>query len=204
MIVKGRELVALAMQSFRTSDRRDLLYHIEHLFNLDVPGDKNLVVFRNKWYDFLLKMSNEDKPRPLALRDILHSKINGSKKMEFGLNAYHRLPDKHPQKSHEFLLTLIDYKIKSDREDLMLDMEEKSVKPMMKSGGKDAAPPAEKQGRRCRRLLDPLGNHRAACARSGGLRGRVCPLKGAPRGFAVRRGPVSHATPIWQQVNDKA
>ena len=35
VIVKGRELVALVMQSFRTCDRTDLVNHIEHLFNLD-------------------------------------------------------------------------------------------------------------------------------------------------------------------------
>ena len=85
VIVKGRELVALVMQAFRTPDRTDLVYHIEHLFNLDFPGDKNLVLFRNKW---LLKMRSEDRPSPLALRDILYRKIKGSKKMEFGLNAY--------------------------------------------------------------------------------------------------------------------
>ena len=145
VIVKGRELAALVMQSFRTSDRTDLVYHIEHLFNLDFPGDKNLVVFRNKWYDLLLKMRSEDRPSPLALRDILHRKIKKNKKMEFGLNAYHRLPDKHSQKSYEFLLALIDHQIKSDREDLMLNMKEKSVKTTMKSRGKDAAPAAEKQ-----------------------------------------------------------
>ena len=146
VIVKGRELVALVMIAlFRTSDRTDFVYHVEHLFNLDFPGNKNLVVFRNKWYDLLLKMRNEDRPSPLALRDIVYRKIKGSKKMEFGLNAYRRLPDKHPQKSCEFLLALIDHQIKSDREDLMLDMKEKSVKSMMKSGGKDAAPAAEKQ-----------------------------------------------------------
>ena len=38
-----------------------------------------------------------------------------------------------------------DYQIKADREDLMLDMKEKSVKSMMKSGGKDAAPATGKQ-----------------------------------------------------------
>ena len=105
-------------QAFRTSGRTDLVYHIEHLFNLDFPGDKNLVMFRNKWYDLLLKMRSEDRPSKLALRDILYRKIKGSKKMEFGLNAYHRLPDKHPQKTYEFLLALIDYQIKADREDL--------------------------------------------------------------------------------------
>ena len=92
VIVKGRELVALVMQSFRTSDRTDLVYHIKHLFNLDFPGDKNLVMFRNKWYDMLLKMRSEDRPSKLALRDILYRKIKGSKKMEFGLN------DKHPRR----------------------------------------------------------------------------------------------------------
>ena len=97
-------------------------------------------MFRNKWYDLLLKMRNEDRPSPLALRDILFRKIKGSKKMEFG---YHRLPDKHPQKSYEFLLALIDHQIKSDREDL--NMKQKSVKTMMRSGGKDAAPAAGKQ-----------------------------------------------------------
>ena len=90
-------------------------------------------------------MRSKDRPSPLALRDILYRKIKGSKKMEFVLNAYHRLPDKHPQKSYEFFLALIDHQIKSDREDLMLDMKEKSVKTMMKSGGKDAAPAAGKQ-----------------------------------------------------------
>ena len=145
VIVKGQELVALVTQSFRTSDRTDLVYHIEHLFNLDFPGDKNLVRFRNKWYDLLLEMRSEDKPSKLALRDIPYRKIKGGKKMEFGLNAYHRLPDKHPQKTYEFLLALIDYQIKADREDLMLDMKERSVKSMMKSGGKDAASATGKQ-----------------------------------------------------------
>ena len=95
-----------------------------------------MVMFRNKWYDLLLKMRSEDRPSELALRDILYRKIKGSKKMEFGLNAYHRLPDKHPQKTY----ALIDHQIKADREDLMLDMKERSVKSMMKSGGRDAAP----------------------------------------------------------------
>ena len=142
VIVKGQELVALVMQSFRTSDRTDLVYHIEHLFNLDFPGDKNLVMFRNKWYDLLLKMRSEDRPSKLALRDILYRKIKGSKKMEFGLNAYHRLPDKHPQKTYG--VDRLSDQGRSGRP-IMLDMKERSVKSMMKSGGKDAAPATGKQ-----------------------------------------------------------
>ena len=51
--------------------------------------------FRNKWYDILLNMPAEDNPREIALRDILYLKIKNSKKVEFGPNAYARLPDSH-------------------------------------------------------------------------------------------------------------
>ena len=46
VIVKGRELVALVMQSFRTSDRTDLVYHIKHLFNLDFKLQQSQLRFR--------------------------------------------------------------------------------------------------------------------------------------------------------------
>ena len=139
VIVKGRELVALVMQSFRTSDRTDLVYHIERLFNLDFPGDKNLVMFRNKWYDLLLKMRSEDRPSKLALRDILYRKIKGSKKMEFGLNAYHRLPDKHPQKTYEFLYRNPFLRIMRQGKDETLQIANRSLQ----EGGKDVRGPGD-------------------------------------------------------------
>ena len=49
------------------------------------------------------------------------------------------------------------------------------------------------------RLVPGASLDRAACARSGAFRGEVVLWKGAPRGFAVRRGPVSLAT----QVDDR-
>ena len=87
-------------------------------------------------------MRSEDRPSKLALRKILYRKIKGSKKMEFGLNAYHRLPDKHPQKTYEFLLALIDHQIKADREDAWHEGE---IGQVSDEGGRDAAPATGKQ-----------------------------------------------------------
>ena len=76
--------------------------------------------------------------------------------------------DKHPQKTYEFLLALIDYQIKADREDLMLDMKERSVKSMMKPSQKPkqratlartASPtvPATEAGVRAEARITPAG-----------------------------------------------
>ena len=84
-LIKGREIVAVIFQSFRSSDRSDMTFTIEHLIRLEYPGDKNMSVFRNKWYDILLNLRKEDTPREITLRDILYHKIKGSRKLEFGL-----------------------------------------------------------------------------------------------------------------------
>ena len=95
-------------------------------------------VFRNKWYDILLNLRKEDTPREITLRDILCHEIKGSRKLEFGLNAYARFPDAHSEKTYRFFLGLIDRQLRTDREDYVYDMKEKSVKNLL-SGNKNAA-----------------------------------------------------------------
>ena len=76
-----------------------MTFTIEHLIRPEYPGDKNMSVFRNKWYDILLNLRQEDTPREITLRDILYHKIKGSRKLEFGLNTYARLPHANPEKA---------------------------------------------------------------------------------------------------------
>ena len=139
-LIKGREIVGIKSQSFRSSDRSDMMFTIEHLIRLEYPGDKNMSVFRNKSYDILLNLRKEDTPREITLRDILYHKIRG---LEFGLSTYARLPDTHAEKTYRFLLGLTDRQLRTDREDYVYDMKEKSVKNLL-SGNKSAAP-AEKK-----------------------------------------------------------
>ena len=77
-LIKGREIIAIILQSFRSSDRSDMVFTIEHLIRLEYPGDKNMSVFRNTWYDILPNLRKEDTPREITLRDIL-SQIKGSR-----------------------------------------------------------------------------------------------------------------------------
>ena len=85
-------------------------------------------------------------PREITLRDILYHKIKGSRKQEFGLNTYARFPDAHPEKTYRFLLGLIDRQLRTDCEDCVHDMKEKSVKNLL-SGNKNAAPAEPKRGK---------------------------------------------------------
>ena len=103
-------------------------------------------VFRNKWYDILLNLRKEDTPREITLRDILYHKIKGSRKLQFGLNTYARLPDAHPEKTYRFLMGLIDRQLRTDREDYVYDVKEKSAKNLL-SGNKSAAPAEKKKGK---------------------------------------------------------
>ena len=64
-------------------------------------------VFRHKWYDILLNLRKEDTQTNRA-PDILYHKIKRSRKLEFGLKTYARLPDARPEKTNRFLLGLID------------------------------------------------------------------------------------------------
>ena len=145
-LIKGREIIAIILQSFRSSDRSDMTFNIEHLIRLEYPGDKNMSVFRNKLYDILLNLRKEENFREITLRDILYHKIKGSRKLEFGLNTYARLPDAHPEKTYRLLLGLIDRQLRTAREDCVYDMKEKSVKNLL-SGNKNAAPGEKKKAK---------------------------------------------------------
>ena len=123
-----------------------MVFTIEHLIRLEYPENKNMSVLHNKWYDILLNLRKEDTPREITLRDILYHKIKGSRKLEFGLNTYVRLPDAHPEKTYRFLLGLIDQQLRTDREDYVYDMKEKSVKNLL-CGNKNAAPAEKKKGK---------------------------------------------------------
>ena len=39
-LIKEREIIAIVLQSFRSSGRSDMVFTIEHLIRLEYPGDK--------------------------------------------------------------------------------------------------------------------------------------------------------------------
>ena len=70
-VVKGRQIIAMILESFRSSTHTDLMFTGKHLYELNYPGDSKLNAFRNQWIHILSAMREDDKPKDLALRDIL-------------------------------------------------------------------------------------------------------------------------------------
>ena len=61
-VVKGRQIVAMILESFRSSTHTDLMFTGKHLYELNYPGDSKLNQFRNQWIHLLSAMREDDKP----------------------------------------------------------------------------------------------------------------------------------------------
>lgn len=62
-------------------------------------------------------MREDDKPRGLALRDILFDKMKGSSSMAFDIQYYWKEPERNPEKSYDYLIEMMARTIPSEREE---------------------------------------------------------------------------------------
>ena len=116
-IVRGRQIVAMILDSFRSATHTDLAFTGKHLYELTYPGDNKLSLFKSQWVHILSAMREDDKPRGLALRDILFDKIKGSTSMAFDIRDYKKNPEGHPEKTYEYLMEMINRTIATEREE---------------------------------------------------------------------------------------
>ena len=112
-ILKGRQLLAMVVDSFRSASNTDLVFTIKHLYDLRYPGDNELVMFKSQWNEVLECMRPGDVPNKVALRDILYDKVKGSKLMAFDLHYYEVKEDHHADKTYDYLLKMISKHIRS-------------------------------------------------------------------------------------------
>ena len=106
-MVKGREMLALIVDSFRSADNVDVMYASKHLFDLRFPGDNQLSKFLGQWDEILSGMGTDDMLPDKALRNLLWDKIKDSKVMALDLQVYDNLLDKDPDKSYQKLREII-------------------------------------------------------------------------------------------------
>lgn len=52
-IMKGRQLLAMVIDSFRRASDTDLVFTIKHVYDLRFPGDNELVMFKLQWNEVL-------------------------------------------------------------------------------------------------------------------------------------------------------
>ena len=116
-VVRGRQIVAMILDSFRSATHTDLAFTGKHLYELTYPGDNKLSLFKNQWIHILSAMREDDQPRGLALRDILFDKIKGSSSMALDIRYYKKNPEGHPEKTYEYLMEMINRTIATEREE---------------------------------------------------------------------------------------
>ena len=140
-IIKGRQIIAMMYESFRTRDRLDMIVSLDYLVKLQYQGDNKLHQFKQTWLEILNRMREEDIPCEKALRDCLYNKIKDSPamKMELGLHYEHLTYD-DPKRSYGNLLSIIDRTIMRRREQSNLVQTQVGLRQMLE--GKDllAAP----------------------------------------------------------------
>ena len=62
-------------------------------------------------------MREDDKPRDLALRDMLYDKIKGSTSMQFEIRYYRGLREGHHEKTYEYLMDMMSRTFLTEREE---------------------------------------------------------------------------------------
>eukprot|EP00439_Symbiodinium_sp_Y106_P083820 s148_g24.t1 len=144
-IIKGRQIVAMMYESFRTRDRLDMIVTLDYLIKLQYEGDNKLHQFKQTWLEILSHVRPEDVPSEKALRDCLYNKIKDSQAMKWELGLhYENLTYDHPNRSYSNLLNIIDRTIVRRREQSNLAQTQVGLRQMLE--GKDLlAAPAKTQ-----------------------------------------------------------
>ena len=147
--IKGRELFAMVLISFKSPDHTEVLYNAHHLYMFNYYGDDQLEAFYNKWLDIIYNMKHDDLPSANSLRDTLFRKIEHSKLMSFDINRYRTYDEGHPEKTYASLTGMIKGYIARGKQERLLKDRERAVKlslssnkttPALEDADKPAAP----------------------------------------------------------------
>ncbi|CAL1143954.1 unnamed protein product [Cladocopium goreaui] len=131
--IKGRELFAMILISFKSPDHTEVLHNAHHLYMFSYYGDDQLEAFYNKWLDIIYNMKHDDRPSANSLRDTLFRKIEHSKLMHFDISRYRTFDEGHHEKTYEFLIGMIKGYIARGKQERLLKDRERAVKISMSS-----------------------------------------------------------------------
>ncbi len=129
-IMKGRQLLAMIVDSCRSTSNTDLEFTIKHLHDLPYPGDNDLVTFKSQWNEVLECTRPADIPNEIALRDILYDRVKGSKLMAFDLHYYEGKADSHYEKTYKYRIDMISKHIRLRREEKNREAKNQGLKQL--------------------------------------------------------------------------
>ena len=113
--LKRRVVLAISLNSFRTSSQVEVQCDVSHLNALQFNGDSHLHEFYNKWTEIHSMIREEDLPSVKFLRDMLYNKLEDkSQSLAMDLRDFDRLDE--DAKNCEFLLEAIRKRIRKNQE----------------------------------------------------------------------------------------
>ena len=139
--VKGREILAMILSSFKTTTHAEVMYNAYHLHVLNYPGDNKLREFYSKWQEMLANIKQTDMPSKESFRDILHRKLNGNTTlMKIDMNTYENKSEGDPDKSLEYLTNMMVRHIEKGQEKMLLQQRDKAMNSFTNFGDRKATP----------------------------------------------------------------
>ena len=102
--VRGRQVLYMFEQYFKTNEEVGALYSVEDLLKVSLTND-DLSSFIHNWESVIAGISHV--PEELALRDILLRQIRGSHRLKYDLETYDRAKEGTETHSYQFLLSSI-------------------------------------------------------------------------------------------------
>ena len=131
--IKGCELFAMILISFKSPDHTEVLYNAHHLYAFSYYGDDQLEAFYNKWLDIIYNMKHDDRPSLNSLRDTWFRKIEHLKLMHFDISRYRTFNEGHPEKTYDFLIDMIKGYRARGKQERLLKERERAVKVSLSS-----------------------------------------------------------------------
>ncbi len=112
-LLKGRQIVFMILQNFKTFDNSELVYGFDHLARHECG--KDLHEFLTQWQKILDNMCS---PLPTSnLRDVFYRKIKDVVTLQQDMNKYQRFRENDPNKTYEWLLEIVQQEIRLQRQD---------------------------------------------------------------------------------------
>jgi hypothetical protein len=138
-LIKGRELFAMILESFKFPDHKEVSFNAHHPLMLQYYGDNRLEAFYMKWLDIIYNMRPDDKPSKNTLRDTSFRKIEDSKLMQYEFSKYKTFFEGNP-KRHKYLSEMIKGYIARGKQERLLQERERAMKLSLQDS---RTPPAE-------------------------------------------------------------
>ncbi len=107
-LLKGRQIIFLLLENFKTFDNSEMVYGFDHLVKCECGTD--LHAFLTQWQNLLDNMCAA--MPTVNLRDVFYRKIKDVEQLRQDMNRYQRFREDDPDKTYKWLMATVQQEIR--------------------------------------------------------------------------------------------